>query len=73
MSQAGSSLLGFAPSRESVWSKCATAAESSWVLADSVDWSWLYKASHSDSSWVTFDTIRFCLIALIVDNQRATS
>jgi len=37
-----------------------TAAERSWVLADSVDLSWLSKASHSDSSSVTFDTIRFC-------------
>ena len=39
-------------------SKCETAAERSWVLADSVDWSWLSKASHSDSSSVNFETIR---------------
>ena len=60
----------FMPSRESVLSKCETATERSWELADSVDWSWLSKASHSGSSSVAFDTIRFCFEAEGVTQRR---
>ncbi len=45
---------------DQVDSRCWTAAERSWELADSAVWSWASRVSHRDSSSVTFATIRFC-------------